>query len=64
MKAEKLLCSVVIAVLPAAAALASDGYQAPDIEKSGIWKPLLVVVAAVLGICVLGFKNAKRTHLD
>lgn len=63
MKAEKLLWIALLAAEPAAA-LAADGYQAPAIERSGIWKPVLVIVVAVAAICVLAFKNAKRTHLD
>ena len=64
MKAERLLWSVLLAVLPAGAALAGDGYQVPDIQLSGVWKPALVAAVAVVAICVVAFKNAKRTHLD
>ena len=53
-----------MAALPAAAAFAGDGYQVPDIQKPAMWKPALVAVVALAAICVVAFKNARRTHLD
>ena len=45
-------------------AFAGDGYEPPGVEKPNYWWSILVAAVALAGICVIGFKNAKRTHLD
>ena len=61
-----ILLLTLTAVMPAAVALAgrADGYEAPEIEAKPPWVAILYVFIALAGICVVGFKNAKRTHLD
>ena len=50
------------AVALAAKAKAKAG--APELESSTPFWPILCTVVALLGICVVAFKNAKRSHLD
>ena len=60
-----LLGTFAVAAVPAlevfAAAPKSKG-GAPVIDKTLAFWPLLVTVVALLGICVVAFKNARRTH--
>lgn len=48
-------------------ALTTDGIQVPPLDKpsheSYVYAILYAAVAAI-GIAAVGFKNAKRTHLD
>jgi hypothetical protein len=48
----------------AQAAWAGEGFDPPKIEKNIDWIAYLIAAVAVVGILVVGFKNAKRTHLD
>ena len=41
-----------------------DGWQAPAVETSIEWFAVLYLLVGVAGNCIVGFKNAKRTHLD
>ena len=41
-----------------------DGYQALPTEPAVDWWTILYFVVACLGAAVVGFKNARRTHLD
>ena len=64
---KRILWTAVVAVLGAGAAAAqtvSDGYQAPPQEPSIDWWTILYFVVACLGIAVVSFKSARRTHLD
>ena len=42
----------------------SDGYEPAPIEMIANWMAILYSVVFVAAICVVTFKNAKRTHLD
>lgn len=46
------------------AALAGDGFEAPEIEKAIPWAAIGIAVGAVLAIVVVAFKGSGRTHLD
>jgi hypothetical protein len=44
---------------------AQDAASAPKIEDGGTpWTAIIYSIVALAGIAVVGFKNAKRTHLD
>jgi hypothetical protein len=61
------MISAVVALASQASlafAASSDGYQAAAVEPQTPWWAYLYAVVALAGICVVGFKNAKRTHLD
>jgi hypothetical protein len=45
-------------------AVAQESGKAPEIEDSPAWFPVMVALVALAGIAVVGFKNARRTHLD
>ena len=49
---------------PLAAASSAKPKGAPKLESSLSFWPILCTVIALLGICVVAFKNAKRSHLD
>lgn len=51
-------------VLSAGAALGQDGYEAPEIETRVPVSAIGYALVFLLGIAVVGFKNARRTHLD
>jgi hypothetical protein len=44
--------------------IVGDGYLAPPMEPTMDWWTILYFVVACLGTAVVGFKNARRTHLD
>lgn len=57
----------LIAVTATLAALAgrlqaTDSYKAPELEKSEFWS-YLVGVAALAALCVVAFKNSKRSNM-
>lgn len=43
---------------------AVDGYEAPPLKPQVPWVTIAYFVVAVIAIAAIGFKNAKRTHLD
>lgn len=44
---------------------AQDAASAPKIEDGATpWTAIIFSIVALAGIAVVGFKNAKRTHLD
>jgi len=57
---------VLLAALagPLAAASSAKPKGAPKIESSLSFWPILCTAVALLGISVVAFKNAKRSHLD
>ena len=56
---------VILAIAATAMAEAGDdGHFAPDSEAKIPWRSILYIVVALGGIAAVGFKNAKRTHLD
>lgn len=61
-----LLCTVG----PAAVALAAKGAKAPkntgppELKASVSFWAILCALVALAGVCVVAFKNARRTHLD
>ena len=60
----KTLVVVLLALAPTAVALADDGFNPPDGKSPELWQSCVAAILTVLAICVLGFKNAGRTHLD
>ncbi len=64
MKAITCLWTALVFSAAGAAALAGDGFQPPTDENSTDWIALAVAAVAAIAVCVLAFKNAKRTHLD
>ena len=61
--AARLLGALAVLAGPAAGILAAAGKDsAPELKSSLAWWPLLVTVAALLGVAAVGFKNARRLH--
>ena len=61
------MLAAAAAILHAGAALGQtpgDGFVAKPMAPSFPWASLLYILVALLGICVVGFKKSKRTHLD
>ena len=55
---------LVLAWTCAIASAGDDGHAAARIDPStDVWA-IVYAIVALAGICVIGFKNAKRTHLD
>ena len=48
----------------AIASAGDDGHAAKSIDPATDLFAILYALAALAGICVVAFKNAKRTHLD
>ena len=43
----------------------SDGFEDSPVVDEGLpWKAIAFAAVALVGTLVVGFKNAKRTHLD
>ena len=60
-----LIATLVIIVLsPCLPASGEDPYEGPQLESSAPWLAIMYAVVFAAGICVVGFKNAGRTHLD
>ena len=68
MNAKRILAMVVLAAVailaPVSVASAGDGYEAPEIETHVPVTAILYALVFLVGIAVVGFKNARRTHLD
>ena len=65
--AQKLLGLAVWAVPLVALAARTKSRAAdapPKLDPSVSFWPILVVLVALGGICVVAFKSARRTHLD
>lgn len=41
-----------------------DKAKAPALEGGLSWWSILVIVVALVGVCAVAFKSARRTHLD
>lgn len=55
---------LVVLAGPLAAAYSAKTEKPPELESSLSFWPILCAVIALLGISVVGFKNARRSHLD
>jgi len=68
MKIKKLFLGWIAAGLlltPAWLRAAGDGYMLVTTEGPGTpWIAIGCALVGLAGICVIGFKNTKRTHLD
>lgn len=55
----------IVALLALSQTLSAGPYDPPKIESSGgaiiSW---IYVVVGLAGVCVVAFKNSRRTHLD
>lgn len=51
-------------ILAAAFQPGGDGYLAPAAEARFPLVAIVYTLVALAAICVLGFRNARRTHLD
>ena len=49
---------------PAWARRRKERTGAPEIESSMSWMATGYAIAGLAGICIVGFKNSRRTHLD
>lgn len=56
--------ALAMASFGAIAAAADDAFKATPREPSHDWIAVLYALVALAGICVVAFKNSKRTHLD
>ena len=64
---KSTLWTAAAAILGAGEAFAqtvSDGYAVPPIVPSIDWWTILYFVVASVGVAVVSFKSARRTHLD
>ena len=61
-----LPATVLLLAWSAGRLAADDGYvaAAPVAKVKIPWQAVLYALTALAGIAVVGFKNAKRTHLD
>ena len=59
-----LLLTGLILLVATCAAWAGDGFEPPEIKKADNWYVLAIAAVALAGICVVAFKNSKKTHLD
>ena len=64
MKIRTAWLAALAAGARASSALADDGFETPQMEQPGTWKVVAVLLVALAAVCVVAFKNAKRTHLD
>jgi hypothetical protein len=65
MKAARIFLAIWAALVWASVAACADGHDpGPEIEGKVPWMAITYSVVALAGIAVVGFKNAKRTHLD
>jgi hypothetical protein len=66
MKAIPLLFLTGLILLAAtcAAWATGDGFEPPKFEKGDYWYALTIALVALAGICVVAFKNSKKTYLD
>ena len=60
----RCLAAAVVAATAHAAALAGDGFKPPTKDDGVNWMALVTAAIAVIAICVLAFKSARRSHLD
>ncbi len=67
MKKYRFLLSVLLLITTTASDFAlalSDGYESPELKDEAPWTAILYLVVALAGICIVAFKNSRRTHLD
>jgi hypothetical protein len=60
----QLISGVAVLTLSATAGMAADTTKIPELEGGSTWIAWLFGAVALAGICVVGFKNSRRTHLD
>ena len=53
-----------LCILAARPVPGGDGYLAPATETRAPLLAIVYVLVALAGICVVAFRDAKRTHLD
>ena len=64
-KGIPIVLAVAMVLLTAHPALGiSDKHKVPKTEPQVSWFAILYFVVGLAGICVVGFKNSHRTHLD
>lgn len=59
-----LVCASAVWAAPAAAPAPAAPPEPPVIEAANSWLTIAYAVVGLVGICVVAFKNARRTHLD
>lgn len=60
-------CWAVLTILAATATnswAATDPHAAPDLEAPAPVLAIVYMLVAAGGVCVVAFKDSKRTHLD
>jgi len=55
---------VWVVLISAATAWGGDGFENPVPQDTMDWPAVAIAVIGLAAIGVLGFKNAKRSHLD
>ncbi len=63
-RATFVLALAVVGLLAAAPAWCKDEYDAPAREAQTPWKAIICAAILLAAIAVVGFKHARRTHLD
>lgn len=59
-----LVCLGIVPLLIPAAALCEDEYTTPTRKSQVPWMAILYTAVGLIGIAVVAFKHARRTHLD
>jgi len=59
-----LVCLLVVLFVPAVGLCEEDQYSAPARKEKTPWAAALYAAVGLAGVLVVGFKHARRTHLD
>ena len=60
-----LVVAAALATSSAAAlAAANDGFEPPALDAPTNWLAWVLGIVFIIGVIIVGFKNARRTHLD
>lgn len=64
-KLQSALVGLAVILGEAAMAMAARKPEvAPELEDSIGWRPVLYMLVGIALVCVVAFRNARRTHLD
>lgn len=61
---HSLVVAAALATSSGAFAASNDGFNPPALETSTNWVAWVLCIGFIVGVIIVGFKNARRTHLD